>query len=175
MTFQAYPTGGGSNRLAERPPQPSTLRNAVRLMLAGAALALVGVIITVSFASKIRTAVINAANTSNATAAREHKPQLTAAQIHSLANASFTLLVIAGVIGVLLWVWMAWANNKGSNWARIVATVLFGLDTVLLIPEIGRASVSIIFILLGWVVGLGAVVLLWQRQTTEYINFGRMR
>jgi hypothetical protein len=70
---------------------------------------------------------------------------------------------------------MACANNRGSSWARIVATVLFALDTISFVLEIGRASVSIIVIAVGWLIGLGAVILLWNRQTTQYINAGRMR
>jgi hypothetical protein len=175
MTYQPYPTGGGANQMgtAERPPQPPTLRNAVRLMLAGAALALIGVIVTLAFSGKIKTAVTNAAVTANRTAASQHKAQLTIAQIHSLANATIGVLAFFGVIGVLLWLWMAWANNRGSSWARIVATVLFVLDTIALVLEVGRASVSIIVVALGWLIGLAAIVLLWNRQTTQYINFRR--
>ena len=172
MTYQPYPTGGGGANqtgMAERGPQPSTLRNAVRLIWAGGALSLIGVIITLSFSSRIKTAVINAANKSNRTAT--HK--LTAAQIHSLGNATVLLLAVFGVIGVLLWVWMAWANNRGRPWARIVATVLFGLNTIAVVLELGRASVSLITVALGWLIGLGAIVLLWNRQTTQYINAGR--
>ncbi|HXB50872.1 MAG TPA: hypothetical protein VNW50_24190 [Streptosporangiaceae bacterium] len=177
MTYQPYPTGGGGNQMgtAERPPQPQTLRNAVRLMLVGAALALVGVIVTLSFSSRIKTAVTNAANTTNTTARSQGKAPLTAAQIHSLANATVGVLVVLGIVGVLLWLWMAWANNRGSSWARIVATVLFALDTISFVLEVGRASVSIIVIAIGWLIGLGAVILLWNRQTTQYINAGRMR
>jgi ABC-type transport system involved in cytochrome bd biosynthesis fused ATPase/permease subunit len=175
MTYQPYPTGGGGNQMAERPGQPSSLRTAVRLMWAGAALSLIGVIITLSFSSKIRTAIINAANTANKTAARDHKAQLSAAQIHTLANATFAILVVFGIIGVLLWIWMAWANNKGSSWARIVATVLFALNTIGLIFEVGRASVSLISIVLEWLVGVGAIIMLWRRETTQYISSGRTR
>jgi ABC-type transport system involved in cytochrome bd biosynthesis fused ATPase/permease subunit len=176
MTYQAYPTGGGSNQMAERPTeQPSSLRTAVRLMWAGAALSLIGVIITLAFSSRIKTAITNAAIKANKTAASQHKTQLTASQIHTLANATFAILVVFGIIGVLLWVWMAWANNKGSSWARIVATVLFALNTIGLIFEVGRASVSLISILLEWLVGVGAIILLWRRETTQFINAGRMR
>jgi hypothetical protein len=176
MTYQAYPTGGGSNQMAEGPgQQPTSLRTAVRLMWAGAALSLIGVIITAAFSSKIKTAITNAAITANKTAASEHKTQLTTSQIHTLANATFAILLVFGILGVLLWVWMAWANNKGSGWARIVATVLFALNTIGLIFEVGRASVSLISIVLEWLVGLGAVVLLWRRETTQYISSGRMR
>jgi hypothetical protein len=68
----------------------------------------------------------------------------------------------------MLWAWMAWANNKGSRWARIVATVLFALNTISLIFAAGRASITIIFVALGWLVGLAAVVLLWRKESTAY-------
>ncbi|HUB40259.1 MAG TPA: hypothetical protein VMA72_15520 [Streptosporangiaceae bacterium] len=177
MTYQPYPTGGGANQMgtAERPPQPPTLRNAVRLMLVGAAFALIGVIVTLSFSGRIKTAVTNAAITANTKAASEGKARLSASQIHSLANATVGVLAFVGIVGLLLWLWMAWANNRGSSWARIVATVLFALNTIAFVLEVGRASVSIIVIAIGWLVGLGAIILLWNRQTTQYINSGRMR
>ncbi len=77
---------------------------------------------------------------------------------------------MVGIIGVLLWLWMAWANNKGSNWARIVATVLFGLNTISVILDVGRASVAIIPVAVGWLIGLAAIVLLWRKETTAYIR-----
>jgi hypothetical protein len=139
-------------------------------MWAGGALALIGLIITLSFSGKIKTAVTNAAIKANNTNRADGKTVLTTSQIHSLANATVLILAIVGIIGVLLWVWMAWANNRGRGWARIVATVLFALNTISLVFEVGRASVSIIPIALGWLVGLGAIVLLWRRETSAYIN-----
>lgn len=172
MTYQPYPTEGGTNQMpmGERPALPASLRNAVRLMWAGAALALIGVIITLSFSSKIKTAVTKAAVKANVTRRTDGKTLLTTSQIHSLANATVILLAVAGIIGVLLWVWMAWANNRGRNWARIVASVLFALDTISLLFELGRASVTIIFIILGWLIGLVAIVLLWRKETSAYVN-----
>jgi len=174
MSYQPYPTGGGSNQMAagQRGEQPSTLRNAVRLMWVGGGLSLVGVIITLAYTSKIKNAVTKAAIKANATNRADGKTSsiLTSAQIHTLANTTVTLLAIFGIIGVLLWVWMAWANNRGSNWARIVATVLFALNTIALILEFGRASISIIAIILEWLIGLGAIILLWRRETTAYIT-----
>ncbi len=172
MTYQPYPTGGGSNQVSsgERPPQPATVRTAVRLMLAGAGLALLSTIITLVYSSRIKNAVMTAAQKANATNARAGKATLTTAQIHSLANAYVVLLAVGGIVGVLLWLWMAWANNKGSNWARIVASVLFGLNTILLVLVAGRASISVIFFAVGWLVGLVTIVLLWRRDTTAYIG-----
>jgi hypothetical protein len=172
MSYQPYPTGGSSNQMAagERPPQPSTVRNAVRLMWVGAALSLIGVIIALAFTSKIKNAVTKSLITNNATLRREGKKVLTTADIHSAANEYVILLAVVGVIGVLLWLWMAWANNRGSNWARIVASVLFALNTIFFILDLRRAGISIIAILLEWLVGLAAIILLWRRETTAFMT-----
>ena len=173
MTYQPYPTGSGSNELAPpaaRSSQPPALRNAVRLMLVGAALALIGVIVSAAFSSKIRSTVTKAAVKANATRRSQGKSVLTAAQIHTLGNVTLVFLVVIGIIGVLLWLWMAWANNKCSSWARIVATVLFGLNTISLFLDVGRASIAIIPVAVGWLIGLVAIVLLWRKETTAYIK-----
>src|SRR5580658_2983420 len=68
MTYQPYPAGSRDNEaasIAGRPPQPSALRNAVRLMWVGAAVAVVGVIVTLAFSSKIKSAVTKAAIKAN--------------------------------------------------------------------------------------------------------------
>jgi hypothetical protein len=67
---------------------------------------------------------------------------------------------------------MAWANNRASGWARITASVLLALITVEALLSHSRASVSIFVILLEWLIGLGAVLLLWRRETTAYIGAG---
>jgi hypothetical protein len=173
MTYQPYPTGGGAQNQVQPPQaqeQPATLRNAVRLMWAGAGLALLGAIFTLAFSGKIRTAVRKAALKANATNVSKGKAPLTAAQIHTLENGIVVLFAVVLIIGLLLWVAMAWANNKGSNWARIVATVLFALNTIYLILAAGRASLTIIFVGLSWLVGLVAIVLLWRKDTTAYIE-----
>jgi hypothetical protein len=172
MTYQPYPTGSGNQPMgaAVRPPQPAALRNAVRLMWAGAALALVGVIVTIVFSSKIKSAATKAAIKANATRRSEGKALLTSSQIHSLASIAVIILVVVGIIAVLLWAWMAWANNRGSNWARVVGTVLFGLNTISLLFDARRASGTIIVLALGWLIGLAAVVLLWRKETTAYIS-----
>jgi hypothetical protein len=48
--------------------------------------------------------------------------------------------------------------------------VLFGLNTLFLLLSFVRASVSIslAFSLLVWLVGLGAIVLLWRKDSSQY-------
>src|ERR1700749_2289708 len=45
-------------------------------------------------------------------------------------------VVILAVIMVSLWLWMAWKNRTGRNWARIVSTVFFGLSCTSLYSDV---------------------------------------
>ncbi len=170
MTYQSYPTGSAGNAMPQRPPQPQTVVNAVRLMFAGAALGVLGVIFTLAFSGRIKRAVGKAAVKSNATLRSEGKKTLTVAEIHSLESATVAILVIVLIVGVLLWLWMAWANGKGGSWARIVATVLFALNTIYLVLVASRAAVTAIFVGLSWLIGLAVIFLLWRRESSAYIN-----
>jgi len=174
VSCQPYPGGGG---IADRRtsgdqdlPMPPSLRRAVRLMWAGAGLALLGTIVTLVLSGRIKTEVFNAARKNDAIARRSGRTGYTIPQLHTVASVTFAALVAAGIISILLWVWMAWANNRGSGWARIIASVLFALITVEVVLARSRSSVSFLFILLEWVIGLVAIVLLWQRDTTAYIG-----
>jgi ABC-type transport system involved in cytochrome bd biosynthesis fused ATPase/permease subunit len=175
MTYQPYPTGSAGNVVPQPGPQPSSVLNAVRLMYAGAALGVLGVIFTLAFSGRIKSAVGTAARKANVTRKSEGKSQLSASQIHSLETFTIEFLVAVLVIGVLLWVWMAWANGKGSGWARIVATVLFVLNTLYLVFVASRAGITAIFVGLSWVIGLVTIILLWRRESTEYINSQKMQ
>jgi hypothetical protein len=48
--------------------------------------------------------------------------------------------------------------------------VFFGLDTLALIFNGSRTATTLIFAALGWLVGLGALIFLWRRDTTQYIQ-----
>jgi len=174
VSCQPYPGGGGiaGRRTSgdQDLPMPPSLRRAVRLMWAGAGLALLGTIVTLVLSGRIKTEVFNAARKNDANARRSGRNGYTIPQLHTVASVTFAALVAAGIISILLWVWMAWANNRGSGWARIIASVLFALITVEVVLARSRSSVSFLFILLEWVIGLVAIVLLWQRDTTAYIG-----
>jgi hypothetical protein len=182
MSYQPYPSGGsyqpypgGGNAMAQQPgARPQSVRWAVWLMYAGGALSLISAILVFLVRNSIKTAVHNAAVTENQTLFREHKTQLTAANIHSLENSTVLILIVILLIGVALWVWMAWANGNGKNWARIVASVLFALNTIYLFLSVARAGGSILFVGLGWLLGLGAIILLWRRDSTAFFNQPKM-
>jgi hypothetical protein len=135
--------------------------NAVKFMYAGAALSVVSFIVGLASIGSLKTAIEKASN----------KP-LTATQLHTAEVAGVAIIIVTGLIGVGLWLWMARMNQAGKSWARIVATVLFALNTLSVLTSVARPSASVtkIFGVLVWIIGLGAIVLLWQRDSSDYIT-----
>ena len=155
--YQPYPTGGAEPEPV-RPAPPPPVENAVRLMYAGAAISAISLIITLVTVGSLKTAIHNA------------DPSLTATKLHSAEVAAVVVAIVFGLIGIGLWLWMARANKAGKNWARITATVFFGLDTLSVLAGFRQAepALSRAVSLLVWLAGLGAVVLLWQKISSAY-------
>jgi hypothetical protein len=70
---------------------------------------------------------------------------------------------------------MAQMNKAGRNWARILSTVFFGIETIELVlgsavPGGGGGGAARFYGILVWLIGLVAVIFLWQRQSTEYFK-----
>ena len=156
---QPYPSSG---KLAEpeRPAAPATVQNAVKLMYAGAAVSTVSLIVSLTTLSGTKSAI------------RKAKPSLTAAQVNQLNTFIVSLAIVSGIVGVALWLWMARSNSQGRNWARIVSTVLFGLATLDLFGVVSQPKswLTLVFPVLTWLIGLGAVIALWRRQSTEFFQ-----
>jgi hypothetical protein len=167
MSYQPYPTGG-FDQLPQQGPSapPPSIRTAVKLMYAGAGVSALSFIIGLATIGSLRQAIINGSSKS-----------LTSTQLHTAEVAGVALIVVLGIIGVGLWLWMAWANGRGRSWARIVAAVLFGFNTLGLLSVLARPSAggTKIFDLLGWLVGLGATVFLWRKDSSEYFAQSRFR
>jgi len=170
MTYQPYPTGGGgSNNIVQQGPRPRSIRIAVILMYVGAGLSAVGLVGVLAISGRIKSAIAKALRN-----AKTSKP-ITASEIHSIQDVYIVFLVAVLLVAIGLWIWMAWANGGGKRWARIVATVLFGINTLWLVFTAGRAIGSAIFVLLGWIVGLVTLVFLWRRDSSEYFGQARPR
>lgn len=161
----SYPAGpqpfpGFTDGPPPRPPVPQTVLNAVKLMYVGAGLSLLGLILGLVTTSGIRSAY------------RKALPNASAATITRDVHAAEVFAVVIGLIGVGLWLWMAWKNRAGANWARILSTVFFGLDTVVILLSIGQHTSALdkILPLLTWLVGLAIVVLLWRKESSAYFR-----
>jgi hypothetical protein len=157
--YQPYPSSGKPVE-PERPPAPPSVLNAVKLMYVGAAISTVSLIISLIDISGTKEAI------------RKARPSLTAAQVNQLNTFIITLAIVSGVIGVALWLWMARANSQGRNWARILSSVLFGLATLDLYGVLSQPKtvLGLVFPVLTWLVGLGAVIFLWRKESTEFFK-----
>jgi hypothetical protein len=158
--YQSYPTSGQTPGQADRPVAPNSVQTAVKLMYAGAALSLIELVVSLATVASLKSAIIR------------KFPHDTATQVHSYEVAIVAGVVIEAVIAIGLWVWMARANAAGRNYARITGTVLFAIYTLFLLLSLRSpsASVGLIFSLLVWLAGLGAVVMLWRRESSEYFS-----
>jgi hypothetical protein len=156
---QRYPSSGNTVE-PERLPAPPPVVNAVKLMYVGAAVSTVSLIISLADISGTKTAI------------RKARPSLTAAQVNQLNTFIISLAIVSGVIGVALWLWMARSNNQGKNWARILSTVLFCLATLDLVGVFSQPKtlLGLLFPVLTWLVGLGAVFLLWRPESTAFFK-----
>src|SRR6516165_1111825 len=133
-------------------------------MYAGAAVSMVSLIISLVSIARTKDAVGKA------------RPSLTPAQVNQLNTFIIALAVVSGVIGVALWLWMAQKNGQGRNWARILSTVLFGLATLDMFGVLSQPKtlLGLVFPVLTWLIGLGAVILLWRRESTEFFKPRRL-
>jgi hypothetical protein len=150
-----YPFGAGSARY--QGAAPASVLNAVRLMYAGAAYALiygVGFILVVN-------AYLN-------------RHPLTTVR-YSLASLT-TGAVFFSLIEIGLWLGLARACKRGQNWARITSTVLFGLDTLgtfgVLTSGTGLGVTKVLTVV-SWLIACTAVVLLWQPPSNAFFRGGR--
>lgn len=145
--------------------RPQSVSNAVKLMYAGAALSVVSMILTPMSTDGIRSQIEDAmAGQPNA---------MTPEQIDGFVTFAVIMSLVFGLIGVGLWLLMAWANGKGKNWARIVATVLFALSAVSLLtslPQIGSAPLLVAVSGITTVVGALAIYFLWRKDSSAWFQ-----
>ena len=156
--YQPYPSGAQMPDQPQRPVAPAPVQMAVKLMYAGAALSGISLILFLATISSLKSAII------------KKYPHYTASHVHSLQNQEIIGAIIAGLIAIGLWIWMARANGAGKSWARILASVFFGLSTLQLLVSLAQpyAVLGLLFSLVVWLAGLGAIVLLWRKESGSY-------
>jgi hypothetical protein len=156
---QRYPSSGKPPE-AERPPAPPSVLNAVKLMYVGAAVSTVSLIISLAFIGSVKSTL------------RTEFPHYTTSQIDRAFGAFIAIAIISAGIGIGLWLWMAWANRQGKNWARITSSVLFAIETLTLLEAVRgpKNALDLVFPVLTWLVGLGAVWLLWRPDSNAFFK-----
>ena len=149
------------------PQSARTVRAAVRVMYAGAAVSTVNLLIGLAFIGDIEAyhAVLGR--------------RVTAAQLGHLNAAVITLAIVSDLVPVVLWLWMARASGQARAWARSLSTVLLGLATLDLTGAFRTPGIQIEFIpvafgpvvpVLTWLAGLAAVWLLWRPASRAFFK-----
>jgi hypothetical protein len=174
--YQPYPGGDQSPQQSGQLGQPGapvprsvpqSVTRAVQVMYVGALASLVGIIIELLTRHSLRSFISDHAT--------RNGKRLTATQVADTYHAELVVLVVVGLIGIGLWIWMAQMNRRGRNWARIVSTVFFAIDTLGVIGGLAGGSLSggnanRFYGLVVWVIGGVAVILLWRRSSSEYFK-----
>ena len=136
-------------------PLPASMVTAVRLMYAGAAYALIWAIGVIAVSASIV----------------KHYPYASASGDHRLAGAA-TLAILLCAADIALWLGIARACRRGSSGARVAGTVLFAVHTVGVLGVVTSSQAGLgpakMLTLIGWLIGLGAVVALWQRPSSAF-------
>ncbi len=156
--YQPYPGESQTPESSQRTAPASVVR-AAQVMYVGAGASLIGIVIDFLGRSAIRTALHN----------NRHK--MTASQLTTTYHVVLGVFIVAGLITVGLWIWMAMMTKAGKSWARIVSTVLFAINTIDLIAGGAVAGgAARIYGIVIWLIGLAAVFLLWQRPSSDYFR-----
>ena len=157
---QRYPSSGKPVE-PQRPPAPPSVVNAVKLMIAGAAISTISLVLFLVFTGDLKPAI------------RRQYPHWTASQVNRAFDSFLAISIIEAVIGIGLWLLLAWANKQGKSWARITATVLFVADTLLTLTGFSRGPrtpIDLLIPVLTWLVGLAAVWLLWRPDASAFFK-----
>lgn len=166
--YQPYPSGSQMPEQPSRPVAPQPVLMAAKLMYVGAVLSALAAVYTAATAGSLKSAILKA------------HPLYTTAQVHTAERSNvISAIVVGGLLTTGLWIWMARMNGAGHKWARIVASALFFINTANLLLAAAEASsattaaantgIQVALVVLVWLAGLGAIVLLWRRESSQYM------
>jgi hypothetical protein len=157
--MQPYPTGTQMPEV-QRPPIPPQVSNAIKTMYAGAAATIVGIVIEILTVGATKTAI------------EKRSRHLTASQVNVAEHALIIGFAVSGLIAVAAWIILARACQNGQNWARLTGTALFVLATVdaIVASRSPVAAAVKAWWPVIWLVGLVAVIFLWQRPSTAFFK-----
>lgn len=153
----SYPYPGQDVADSGRPAPPPPVATAVKLMYAGAALSLIGMLSTLFLTGSVRDQIAD-------------QPGMDAAAVDVAVTVFVVGGVVVGLVGVGLWILNAVYNARGASWARILSTVLAGL--AILFTLIGfvqpQPGLSRVLSILQLLLAAAIVVLLWRPESSRF-------
>jgi hypothetical protein len=157
--YQPYP-GGSQMPEASGPSVPPSIVNACRAMRAGMAASLIGVAVDLLDFGAVKSAL------------EKETPKLAPTQLTSAEHQEIGLIIASGLIQAALWLWIAQSARAGKGRARVLSTVLFALFTVGQLTGFASTGGDLVrfYGVLVWLIGLVAIVFLWQRPSIEFLR-----
>lgn len=149
-----------------QPAAPLAVRNAARVMYAGAVASVTRSVVDFVTAGATKMAI-------------EHKyPQLSAGAINTVTHTSVIGGAVTALIGAVLFVWIARACTQGKNWARITGTVFCALGLLSILTaslDVGATGTAANVITSCVVAGIGlvSICILWRRGPNAYFQHVR--
>lgn len=139
--------------------QPPSIVTAVKLMYVGAGLTALGILVSFLQIDALRDAI------------EDNDSSLSDSEVDTAVAGTLAVSVIAGLIIIGLWVWMAYANGRGRSWARIVSTILGGLNIVFTLLNLASGNSTPIGLVVA-LIGLGLagyiLYLMWRPESTAF-------
>jgi hypothetical protein len=139
-----------------RSPRP--VRNAVRLMCAGAVLTLADVVTVLVTLGGVRSAALH---------------DLAARQWPTVMLTQVGFWLASAPIGAGVWLWLAWANGRGYHWARPAFVAFFCVLTTAVFFGLGEDALpytlaDLIATTVLWLVGVAAALLIFSETASPY-------
>jgi hypothetical protein len=142
---------------------PPSVRNAARFMYAGAAIDVLIGFLALAVFFNLWSGMVSASAL-----------QGTPTQWHLAEASGAGFIVVIALARIGPWLWMASKCKAGRSWARVLSTVFFAIDSLALVLVIGRPILGgewqLLFPVAIWLVGVCAVALLWQRESSEFFT-----
>jgi serine/threonine protein kinase len=141
-----------------RPRPPTPVLAAAWLMYSGAGLSVLSALVNLAIIGQVKNAFLVS------------HPLLPGNTVKSLAAAASAGVLVGGAVVVGLWLWLAYASKQGAGWARTAGTVLFGIDTFVMVATLGTRGIGVTKGIgaVVWLIALVTVILLWQGSASRF-------
>jgi hypothetical protein len=105
-------------------------------------------------------------------------PDLTPSQVTQAVHVEVGAFSALGLVGTAVRLWMSRSCRAANGWMRIVSAALFAIATISIVLSVASTaglafgSATKLYELVGWLIGLAAIILLWPRASSDYFKSG---
>jgi serine/threonine protein kinase len=158
---------------------PGNVRTAIRLMYLGFAVTVLDLLLSLMVLGRYAhdaTAAKNAAD--NAVAPRVVAAKTALWHTQNTMASAMAIGVVADVVGLACWAWLAVAARRGHGWTRVAGPVLLAIYSVCaLVVLFGTHydSGPQFTTVMVWAIGVATVIPLWSQQARDFFYAWRKR